>query len=365
MHFGALLAILLLFLFSTPAPAQKWSFVFFSDTQDPGWGQWMNTNIMAELAVAIADQKPDFVLFGGDLANHPQPPVPPVWTNIMTPVYQQGIPIYAVLGNHDHYEIPGFIRAFGAVHPDNGPAGEVDLTYSFVHRDALIVGLNALSPTNEYRLAQGWLDAVLATNRQPHIFVFSHPPAFKLSHGNCLGAYPAQRDAFWRSLSRAGARLYFCGHDHFYDHSRLDDGDGDPNNDLHQLIVGTGGAAFYPDSRYDGANGGWTPVRVHHEADFGFLLAEVDGDRVTTVWKRRTAPFRFENSADLFSYTVPIAPRIGIHFSPGKLILTWSSPAVLQSSADVLSGFTTVPGATSPYTVTNFSERLFFRLARP
>jgi hypothetical protein len=283
----------------------------------------------------------------------------------MSPVYQQGIPIYAVLGNHDHYEVPGFIRTFGPVHPDNGPPGEVDLTYSFVHRNALILGLNALSPTNEYRVAQGWLDALLATNQQPHIFAFSHPPAFKLSHGNCLGAYPAQRDAFWRSLSRAGARIYLCGHDHFYDHTRLDDGDGAPENDLHQFIVGTGGAAFYPDSSYDGSNGAWTPVRLHHETDFGYLLAEVDDERVTTVWKRRDAPSSFVASADVFSYTVSKAPRLEIAYSPGQLTLTWSSPDVLESSADVLNGFTTMPDAISPYTVTNFTDRLFFRLARP
>lgn len=167
----------------------------------------MNTNIMAELAIAITNEHPAFVLFGGDMANQPQPPVPPTWTNIMAPVYEAGIPIYAVLGNHDYYETPGFVAAFGPSHPDNGPAGDLDLTYAVTHDNVLVLALNAFNPTNMYRVRQDWVDAVLATNDQPHVFAFAHPPAFKLLHYDCLGTYPEQRDSLWRSLTRAGCRM--------------------------------------------------------------------------------------------------------------------------------------------------------------
>jgi len=40
----------------------------------------------------------------------------------------------------------------------------------------------------------------------------------------------------------SGARAYLCGHDHGYAHARIDDGDGDYSNDVHQFVVGTAGA---------------------------------------------------------------------------------------------------------------------------
>ncbi len=362
----ALLVSLPLLLKPPSAEAAKWNFVFMSDTQDPAWGPWMNTNIMTELALAITNEQPAFVLFGGDQANYAQPAVPPTWTNIMAPIYAAGIPIYAVLGNHDFYEIPGFVDAFGPTHPDNGPSGDVDLTYAVTHENALVLALGAFNPTNTYRVNQAWVDSVLATNEQLHVFAFSHPPAFKLIHRDCLGTHPAQRDALWRSLARAGCRMYFCGHDHVYDHTRLDDGDGNPDNDLHQFIAGTGGSAFYPDSVYDGANGMWTPVRIQHEVDYGYLLVEVDGDVVTTRWKRRIAPFVFEPSADVFSYVARRPHLLRVRPSQERLTLVWNTPAILQASPELSGGWTNIPSATSPYVIDRAQhQRLFFRLAAP
>lgn len=355
--------VVLLLLCACTVRAQKWSFVFFADTQDPEWGPWMNTNVMAELALAITNDKPDLVLFGGDLANHPQPPVPPSWTNIMAPIYASGARVYAVLGNHDNYEVPGFVRAFGPDHPDNGPEGDVNLTYALNHKNALILGLNAFSPTNEYRVNQPWVEAVLATNAQPHVFAFSHPAAFKLQHGNCLGMYPTNRDALWRSLTQAGARMYFSGHDHFYDHTRLDDGDGNENNDLHQVISGTGGAALYADSAYDGQNGAWTPVRVLHDQNHGYVLVEIDGPVVTSYWKRRTGPGEFQVK-DVFSYTVGGArPLVEIaRRGDGAVVLSWSGGA-LQTSQSLDGPFTTVADALSPYVIGDQSRsQMFYRV---
>ena len=63
-----------------------------------------------------------------------------------------------------------------------------------------------------------------------------------------MGAYPAARDSLWESLLSAGAKIYFSGHDHFYDHTIIDDGDENPQNDMHQVIVGTAPNYFHSDS---------------------------------------------------------------------------------------------------------------------
>ena len=129
----------------------------------------------------------------------------------------------------------------------------------------------------------------------------------------------AERDAFWNSLSNAHARIYFGGHDHFYDHARLDDGDGNPDNDIHQIIVGTGGALLYPDGVFNGTNGVWTPVRVFHEAQFGFLLVEVNNEQVRTTWFHRVGPGDYEPGGNVFTYSLGPRPVLASTYTGGNL----------------------------------------------
>jgi len=76
----------------------------------------------------------------------------------------------------------------------------------------------------------------------------------------------------------------------------VDDGDGDPENDIHQYIVGTAGAPLYGDGPYDGANGSWQPQRVLHENQHGYVVVEIDEMSVTLTWKHRVAPGVYEEA---------------------------------------------------------------------
>ena len=160
---------------------------------------------------------------------------------------------------------------------------------------------------------QAWLDEQLAANASPHVFVFGHEPAFKTFHSDCLGSFPADRNTFWSSLASSGARVTFAGHDHFFDALRVDDGDGNADDDLLQLIVGSGGGTLFTNSAYNGDNSPYTPVALHHDVSFGYLLVEVSGDRendldVTMTWKRR-------------------------HVDPGTSAVTYVTAKVLRTSA--------------------------------
>ena len=42
-----------------------------------------------------------------------------------------------------------------------------------------------------------------------------------------------------KSGSNYSGSSLFAGHDHFYDRARIDDGNGDADNDVRQLIVGS------------------------------------------------------------------------------------------------------------------------------
>ena len=125
--------------------------------------------------------------------------------------------------------------------------------------------------------------------------------------------YPAQRDAFWRSLKRAGARAYFCGHDHFFNQARVDDGDGNPDNDVHQFVVATAGAPSYAwVPPYDGDNGDFIVTQVYHAERYGYILVEVDDLDVTMTWMERHSQDMLEpgvyRPAYVWSYRVASNP---------------------------------------------------------
>ena len=290
------------------AGAAPWRFVATCDSRGSSSLQQVNTNVLREIALAAVEESADLVVFAGDLI-YGYPGVETAfreWTNAMAPAYEAGIGVYPVRGNHDVGA--GWHEVLGHGLPTNGPPNEVGMTYAFTNRNALFLGLDNYSGSLVYYNAPiavhtAWVDQQLASNTLPHVFAYGHSPAFKVRHYDCLDDVPAQRDAFWHSLTAAGAKAYFCGHDHFYDHSRLDDGDGNPVNDVHQIVAGTAGAPLYDRAPYDGYNGVWTPVHMFYDKVHGYVVVEIDGSRATLTWKRRAAPGHFV-AAETFSYDV-------------------------------------------------------------
>jgi hypothetical protein len=238
---------------------------------------------------------------------------------------------------------------------------ELKETYAVYYSNAVVLVLNHYVWTNKLVANQRWVDAVLATNIQPHVFALGHTAAFSVQHTDCLGFYPELRNALWRSLISAGLRMFFCGHDHFYDHARIDDGDGDPDNDGHQFVVGTGGAAFYPDSTYDSDNGPWKPTRVFHEENYGYVLVDVDGDTVNCTWKRRAGPGVFEPGGDEFTYA--LRPRLRLLSTGEHFSVHWNGQGRLEQASHPNGPYTQIEGAVSPYALTNFTPNsVYFRV---
>ncbi len=305
-----LLCILLSTVLLTGASKPKWSFIVMGDSRNNGGGNGVNTVILSELAGEVIKNRVDFVLFPGDLVNGYVDQTAlegqlNAWRSVMQPVYDAGIDVYVVRGNHDVGN-PAGVTAWNNVFkgkyglPNNGPSGEKNLTYSVTHKNALIVALDQYVKLR--RVNQTWLDSQLASNTEPHIFVFGHEPAFATAHEDCLGSYPAERNAFWASIENAGGRTYFCGHDHIYNHARADD-DGNLANDIHQYIVGTAGAPLYDWSgSYGGDNDGYTLQNVHYAKELGYVLIKISGPKVTMRWMKRTGPGVYK-PAEKWKYT--------------------------------------------------------------
>jgi hypothetical protein len=316
-----------------PAP---WKFAVISDTQGEksevtGY-PCINEPIVRAIARDIAVERPDFILVAGDLINgwiwNSETSFKTQyanWKSAMEPVYSVGIPVFPIRGNHDAgpervalpplparlEPVPGALvlleQAFKETFresyiPKNGPDREDGLTFSFRHKNAFIVGLDVCG-NRQHKVNQGWLNGQLAGNRNPHVFVYAHEPAFQVRHRDCLAFYKEDRDIFWDSLGKAGSRVYFCGHDHLYNRAVIADLAG---NEIRQIVVGTGGGRLV---QWSGTYGEGTKVKGEYSNSgyHGYILVTVDGPRATVVWKA-LVPQEKENTwrvLDSFSYTLP------------------------------------------------------------
>ena len=363
-----ILSIALLLSACAGAPAaESWRFIVTCDSRG-GYDPPMNAAILQEFVDEVISKGADFFLFPGDMVSGYTTQGPAglqaqleAWLQLMEPLYDAGIPVYVCRGNHEimdvwgGYRPPGFdpnnsfatawLSVFGNpdrprwMLPGNGPSGEQYMTYAVEHKNALIVVLDHYAGMQHKAINQcnqQWLDNQLAGNTKPHVFVAGQEPAFQALHTDCLGSKLAARDAFWASLMDAGARIYLAGHDHFYDHARIDDGNGNPDDDLHQYIVGTGGAGTYAWSPpYLGTNSHYTVRQVAHSANFGYLLVEIQDLNVTCTFMART----YSNKnlpgvylpADTWQYTAATGPRIvspngGEYLTPGEsTVIAWKT----------------------------------------
>jgi hypothetical protein len=180
--------------------------------------------------------------------------------------------------------------------------------------------------------------------------VAGHELAFRALPRECLDYYPADRDAFWASIKNAGGRTYFCGHDHFYDHARIDDGDGDPDNDIHQYVIGTAGAYLYTWSPpYDGNNSDYIVEQIYHAERYGYVLVEVNDLDVTLTWMQRNTNDLSTDGVyepnDVWSYRV----------LPKPVVLSPNGGENLTAENDYTIAWKTLEGAEIDYVMIEYS----------
>ncbi len=307
----------LMLLLALPCLGATTRFVVVGDSR--GADNGINSAILQELVTAILAEDVELVIFPGDLTNDGTLTQLNYWVQtFMEPLEAQGIAVYPCRGNHD---VGGgawnTVFSGAKALPADGPVGETNLTYSVTHNDVLFLLLDAYSaPSIQVNLP--WLNAKLAANVQPHVFLISHVPAFPVQHVEVLGGTTQNRDALWDAFGAANGRVYFTGHDHFYDHAVVPDSAGNP---LHQVVAGTGGAPLYS------WTGPYTDPRmqaVAHYTNYGYLLGEINGATVQLTFKERSAANVY-TARDTFEYqaewTLPL-PAFTLDVSRGYSPLT-------------------------------------------
>ncbi len=294
-----------------PEPRQEsWKFAVLCDTRGDNKNtqgkECVNSEILKKIAGDIVAENCEVVIVPGDLVNGwwanggmSYKDEFKSWKQAMSPVYAKKIPVFTVRGNHEAgpgteyppkppYDITPdeklkkiYLEEFGETNPPNGPDLEKGLTYYFIHKNALFVAFDAY--INPNRLNLDWFNGVLekrSADTTPHLFTFSHCPAFKVVHPDCLAYYEKQRNAFWNTIAANGGRFYFCGHDHMYNRASIKADDG---TEVFQVVVGSCGAPFKS----------WTPPYedpnvkncIKNEKDNGYMVVTVTGNRATGIWK--------------------------------------------------------------------------------
>ncbi|MCM0081635.1 metallophosphoesterase [Geomonas sp. Red32] len=309
------------------APEKPWRFVVLSDTRSdpcaPGGESGVNGAVLGRIARAVASEKPELVLVPGDLVIGNAYKCAPAasfdtqlknWRKVMSPVYEAGIPVLPVRGNHEYLSRDYFphdecrplrpnpealqiwLRNFGGDVPGNGPEGEKGVTFAYPHKNALFIGLD--EQVNYLSYDRSWLDATVKASKRQHLFIFGHFPAFSVMHEDNLSCNTATRDALWDAIGANNGRMYFCGHDHLYDRGEMADAAGRP---IRQMLVGNGGAPFYNYS------GGYRDSKLKPEKRIiskpGYLVVTIDGRKATAVLK--TIDGGKITESDRFDYTLP------------------------------------------------------------
>jgi predicted phosphodiesterase len=271
-----------------------------------------------EIALAAIQEQVDFIFFTGDLvvggfgSPSEENSVLKDWRFVLDTLHHHNIKVFACRGNNDVSSREAWDSLFSGPYlfPQNGPVNEKNITYAIEYDNFLFIALDQY--TASHKINQVWLDELFGTTSRKLIFAAGHEPAFKLVNSNCLGTYPEERNLFWESLTDAGAKAYFCGHDHFYDHAIINDGDANSYNDVHQVIAGTGGASFFNDSEYNGDNGRWIPERLFHEKDNGYVLVEVNDSEVKMIWKHRTGQNIYSYGGDSYTFSTSSTNNISL-----------------------------------------------------
>jgi hypothetical protein len=281
-----------------------------------------NDIVTTEIRDAVRKEKANIFLWTGDISNVLKDDAQTLerqlkaWRHIMEPLYQTGVKVLPTRGNHEiswydqnfnEQNISDATRIWTRVFsgryalPTNNAQ---ELSFYYVRKPVLFIGLDTYESQEKHLINQDWLEKVLEQNKQRFIFAYCHEPAFaaggRHDSNDTLARWREKRDLMWRTLYQAGARVFFCGHDHFYDHMIATHQDG--CCEMHQLTAGTAGAPFYCHGSYPPEEK-WNLKAVRHfDFTYGYILVTINGNTATIAFKGRTPNGEYIEK-DSFKYT--------------------------------------------------------------
>lgn len=221
------------FTFRTAADPSQTSFTFavFGDTRS---GHDIHRAIIDRL-VALA---PDFAIHTGDLVGDGA--LPSEWNRFLTieaPLMAH-VPLFPTLGDHQA-DSPLYFDIFYL------PGNEHWYTFDYGNARFVCVDVDGYAHFGTASEQYAWLEATLAANTQPWLFVYLHVPPYSSLGEDSFEV--AVRQTLTPLFERTGVDAVFSGHHHDYQRSVV--------NGITYIISGGGGA---PLLRHP------TRARTHH-----------------------------------------------------------------------------------------------------
>lgn len=228
--------------FRTAPVTGPFSFAVMGDTQN-------NRSIRRNIAGAIKDLRPLFIIHCGDITNAGgSKKLWAEWFEDMGGLIAE-IPIMPAMGNHDNYCVPsnglcqGMFERFAL--PDNGIKEASEYWYSFNVAGMHFIMLNS---ENDAGIKPGskqyqWLENDLENNRASgwKVAVMHKPPFSMGFHGDSKDI-----QKYWVPLfDRYGVDVVFSGHEHIYERTKpIKDLNPDEAGTVY-IIAGSGGSWVY------------------------------------------------------------------------------------------------------------------------
>jgi Icc-related predicted phosphoesterase len=239
----------------------------FAAVGDPQSGrQW------AEVAAAIQQAGPDFVVIAGDLVGHGREES--VWQKTFWAPAKSllaTVPTYAVPGNHDH-NAPIFREMLYSPEGDGRAAN-----WSQEIGDVTLVGIDGEQSFAPDSTNSAWLSETLAAARGKFLFLCTHyPPYASAWHGEITAeGLPREwqmrqsRQVILPMLREHRATAMLTGHEHCYERN-------EPPGGVTHITTGGGGGvrrAKSPDAHIQ------NPYSVVFANTLHYCLFEISGDR--------------------------------------------------------------------------------------
>lgn len=243
------------------------------------------SNTQSDLAVRIADTKPDLVIHVGDLV-YPAGKRETYNTHFFEPNKEmiRHAPFMPSMGNHDAATQKGAPLLDVFVCPQNGPPGiEPERCYWFDYGDARFVAIDtnlvdfagALTADQMKNVIAPWMRQVFKESDARWKFVFFHHPFYTGSEHGAEGAQYV-KDAYLSVFDDSNVDVVFCGHNHLYERTspmRADQVVAEGKGPVY-ITTGAGGSTRYPEHLPSPAY-----IKIYNDQVFSFTQVDLSTDR--------------------------------------------------------------------------------------
>ena len=231
----------------------------------------------ARVAAAVLRQRPELVVFSGDMVSDGRED----WEWVEE-FFRPGrdlfaaIPTYAVIGNHDGHA-PLYYEVFYTPPHDGDNEDGKSANWSQQIGGVLLIGIDGSEDFSAGTKNYQWLEELLrSADDAEFIFLINHYPAYSSGpHGKLdEKARPSERsiararEYIIPLLSKYKATAYICAHDHFYERSELPGG-------VTHIISGGAGAPRYGKTKPAAEQNPYSKVFA---SKLHYCLFEVVGD---------------------------------------------------------------------------------------